>query len=458
MNVLNRNQRMLAYVIVHALICWMALWLMPGAPVVMTIAVMELLTVSAIYFYRCQPFHLNSGEVVIAIASALISVMIIANVYYFTTYSGGTDFHPVLNNFDALRNWRASTMLLNGVPGQVAESHGFYPYIYSFFLWFTGPSVTAASLVSMMLILASLVLTGKIAYNLSRDKKVALVAMILTASVCYWLHAGAIIVKDAWVITAMALAGVALSRVNAASLYWMAGSVVMLFLGRPNSLLMLICGLILLWYHYRRDKERRQFFIQSIVLCVLAWVIITWLDFAPHVSVQVVSDYNPNIDYGKPNQQGLLNIVGTEDIDLWHKLLYLPLSCVVQFFIPFPWNFMRDTTFGFSYMYAHFGYPWYLFGGLVIYYLIFMSRGGRGRQSWFLAWAVICWLIPCFMFGGTISRYALPTVALFAPFAAMALLRDYKNRRFKIFFIIFVVLIAITLSVAYHLQMSAMAS
>lgn len=37
-------------------------------------------------------------------------------------------------------------------------------------------------------------------------------------------------------------------------------------------------------------------------------------------------------------------------------------------------------------------------------------------------WSLVCWLIPCYLFGGTISRYGLMAVPTVAPAVALAVL------------------------------------
>ena len=44
-------------------------------------------------------------------------------------------------------------------------------------------------------------------------------------------------------------------------------------------------------------------------------------------------------------------------------------------------------------------------------------------------WAMLCWLIPCYLFGGTISRYGLMAVPLVAPAVSMAALGPKRSLR-----------------------------
>lgn len=71
-------------------------------------------------------------------------------------------------------------------------------------------------------------------------------------------------------------------------------------------------------------------------------------------------------------------------------------------------------------------------------------------------WALLCWLSSCVLYGGTISRYGLTSVALFAP-AVVVCLSDYGRRRsFRVWLSIFAVTLFVVLCVAYRLQMSAL--
>ena len=113
---------------------------------------------------------------------------------------------------------------------------------------------------------------------------------------------------------------------------------------------------------------------------------------------------------------------------------------------------LRDIDFGISLVYAHIAYPWYLFGGTAIYYTFFDLRRSPALMRAIFLWGVIIWLIPCWSFGGTISRYGLMAVPLLAPAVSLTLTRSLRRRSFIIFSSLFILLVAITLLVCHHLQ------
>ena len=184
------------------------------------------------------------------------------------------------------------------------------------------------------------------------------------------------------------------------------------------------------------------------LFCLAHFVYIT-----PRTDIVAGVVNNDAVSFTEPRHQIYASLIGEYHLlPAWRRILLMPFTAAVQFFIPFPWNWLRDIDFGISLVYAHIAYPWYLFGGTAIYYTFFDLRRSPALMRAIFLWGVIIWLIPCWSFGGTISRYGLMAVPLFAPAVSFTLTRSLRRRSFIIFSSLFILLVAITLLVCHHLQ------
>lgn len=434
----------------------LSLCLMPGAPPVSTAVTMIVLSMAGVMGLHRAHVATSASCTMLIIASTVLAVGVIANVWYFTTLSGGTDNMPVLHNIDARRTWGDAMYYLGQSTTRSYPSHGLTGMIYAGIFAFTGPSITAGLLASMAMTLITLVCAAILGVRLSGDRTMAWKTMMATAAICYLMASGMILIKDAWVIAAIALSSVALTDMNSyKSLAPLTISMAILMFMRPNMILAVLVGVTVFTITSRQQLSRRMLTIAGVMLIIgiIFWIIPTRLHFtAPAIDVMTESlagrdDVVDTTGWHKP----YYDIVGNNS-SIGHRLLMLPLSIAVQFFIPFPWNFMRDVPFGLSQIYAHVAYPWYIFGAIFIYYLLIGRRHIDRRYMALSIWATIIWLAPCWTIGGTASRYALPAVALLAPAVVQTWNICHNKRSFKIFMTIFAVLAVITLLICHHVQ------
>ncbi len=441
--------------LVHIAVVSGALYFMPGAPFVSTLTTLALLPILTIRVYRHTSGHSSKGEVVLCLAATLLSLGLIANVYSFTTSAGGTDASPILHNSDALRNWNDALYYLGVNADRSPLTHGMYGAIVSIVMRLTGISVTAALMISVAATMVTLLCTSTLAVNITARRGDGWRAMALTAAICYLMASGVILVKDAWVIAAVALAAVALSRFELSwrTMLLMIVSSAMLALSRPNMLPAILLGVMIMLPVRRHDRTRLTAAAIAATIIIIAWTIPTALALSPDASRVIAGHEALGIKFDHAQQAPYYALVGDYmQLPLWQRVLLMPFSATVQFFIPFPWNFLRDTTYGLSQIYAHVSYLWYAFGGVIIYYLLFARRGSGKPLRLLTLWGVLIWLVPCWCFGGTISRYALPAIPLLAPAVLYTLSSHRATRKFKIFCLTFATLVIATLLICYHLQ------
>lgn len=393
----------------------------------------------AVYGFLCGGAS-RLGAYVLLGAATLLSIGIVVNVNYFTIGSGGTDAAPVLYNSDAWRTWNDALFHLDAGGEAIPPTYGMYGGIIAVVMSLTGISVTAGLMVSMAATLMSILCSGIIAWRLIADRRIAAVSMACCAAVCYFLTSGTLLIKDAWVCASFAIVGVGFASSGDGSCRRIVLPVyigaVMLLLVRPNMLLAMAIGTVMCILPAAVDAEGRRKAWTYIGLCagfcILLWGVGNIAQITPDAGGIInIGMSNEWIRYDAPNQLAYYNIIGDySDLPVYYKVMMLPVTAAVQFLIPFPWNWGRDIIYGPTSFYAHIAYPWYLFGLMAFYYLFYGRHEYDMTVPYFrmktvtrlVLWSLVCWLIPCYLFGGTISRYGLMAVPTVAPAVALAVL------------------------------------
>lgn len=435
---------------------------MPGMPLVW-VGAMWMITVSAVVAYGATRAYTWQGMVVMYVAATLVSAGVIADVWYYTVHSGGTDSAPVLLNVDIHRNWKQAVDFMESPDWRLNRIRPF-AYVPVAVIWLFGYSISACSLVSMALLMTSLVQLMIICRRLGLTRRQCTMVLIVMTCMCYWMSMGCILLKDAMTICAMLLAARSMMSAKPGAL--LLPAILMAAIARPPMCGMLVLGLVITFPFRAPDKGRTALVrLTWAVVCLVPWYYIN------HIGVPTSpADYSgmQNTIMNEavaPQHYAYYSIFGNIGVmPLWQRLLLTPLTAGVQMLVPFPWNWLRDLEFGPSFVWAHFAYPRYAFEAVFIYFL-FMSRDYWRRYAtdsrrvmlyMLVMWALLCWLSSCVLYGGTISRYGLTSVALFAP-AVVVCLSDYGRRRsFRVWLSIFAVTLFVVLCVAYRLQMSAL--
>ena len=435
---------------------WLIIWglwcIFPGLTAPNCIA-LSTIAVGVVILSGNMPFPSRTSQIIFATIAAMLFTGVILNAWYFTTYLGGTPRDPVLINPDASMWWKEALFRLNQFDGEPAHfSHGLYGCVLAAVLAIFGITVGTALIWSATLILAALFMTAILTFKLSRNNISTFVAVIATASVCYWLSMGSLILKDAFTILAFLIAGYGFVCYKTKFLGLSALAAVMLFFSRPSYILMLVVGAFVVGFR----RGNKLWALSSAAICLSVWILSLFLIVANFYQV-ISTDPSTKVLFDAPNQMAFYNIVGDySQLSFFRKILLLPFSAAVQFLIPFPWNFDRDIPFGLTQFWCHIAYPWYLFGFAAVGFLVSHWKDRFSLTYRLAFWALVCWLVPCFIFGGTISRYGLPFVALFAPAVASFLIKEHSSRIFRVCLVVYCLAMAVILIIAHHIQISAL--
>lgn len=434
------------------LIVLVALALWPGASAVTVLCAFTAVgALAACAFAGCR-WRSRAGAFLLLAALTLLVCGVIMNVNYYTVCSGGTLTHPVLQNTDADRAWWCAVALIKEdvVPGTFTG----YPTYAAIMLF--GRDIFVAIMVDVLCCLLALVAVGELAWRLTGCRRTAFGAMLAMSLMCYFMVQATLLIKDVPLTLGMASLALGLVRLRQRTpregVSWalIAVSVVIASVYRPNILFFYIPGAVIAGVSRRPDLR----FAVVMALCVVAWFAMDTL-LQKNPDPVALAAGSPKYDFAQVKTMVWDRITGEySGFPVWKKLLLLPASVVLQFLIPFPWNFARDMVFGPTLAVAHFGYTWYLAGGLFLYWLVMLARRSPALMVRLALWAILLYVATAYAFSGRISRYCLPYLPLIMPAVAYTVVTSWRDRRLWRWMGIFAALMAAALVVCHHLHTS----
>lgn len=414
--------------------------------------------VGGVAVMRCAMGRQSLAETIFVVAVMLITIGIMLDANMFSTGQGYSDSFPLLINEDAYRSWINANAFYEGNWRTAPLVWNLYGAILAITFIPFGPSIAMALTVSMIAGAVTLLLTTLTAWRLTRSRVVATAALGATAMVAYLMVSATILVKDIWVVMGFAIAAYGLCQWRRTTLWWALGAILAVSFARPNVVLELLVGIIIMALVTPRTQRSRWPFIAAVtVIGLVVMFVAKSMAVTPTIRYQL-SNSHPFAENTAEDRVAFFNMLG-EDAphSPLQKIILFPILALVQFIIPLPWDFGGDAEFGLTLYMAHFSYPWYLFGAVVVFYLCAAKRSAGDKRLLALTlWGVFCWLIPVYVALGTVPRYALCAVPLMAPAVGAVLVRCRKRRALWIWLAVFAVLMAIGLTIVYHIQHSVM--
>ncbi len=415
-----------------------------------------------------------AGWYTLLIATSILISGIILNLEHFSNifYDAlngkytGTQING-LTNPDSMRYWNdALYHFSDGREGSPTWFHQQgYGLIISLMWQLCGQSIVYPLLLNALLILLAIILCGKIATRLiDGNKDVMTVSMVMTASICYFLNSGTVILKEAPLCFAFALSLYGLTLIvkptEKHKVHFLLWTSVIIGLSlvailRYTFLLYLILAIPFL-YIKRRSLSLDIIAVSSISLMIFFAARLIIAAHSPSISEPDIISGNGlsnNFFYSNPQHAAYNTIMnGYFDYPWWEKAALLPVTATVQFFVPLPWGFDLYSNYAPTLAYARIGYPWYIVGGLAIYTLVFCRKHANSEIFRFLLWACAMWFATAYLFAGTVSRYTLPLIPAIIP-AAVYAYYDLRQRKHPFLFVgIYIMLVAIILLIAHHIQ------
>lgn len=424
--------------------------------------------------YSKSSIRNSVGQYALLAVAFIMAIGIIINIWQFTEVMGGTVSHPLLVNTDSSRYYNMALAIYDGYGYDISVANVGYPLIISAIWKITGITILVPLFVNMLFTLISIVLSAFISVRLldnvfnDANKKIGAIAIILTGACCYYVGCGMVILKEPSIYLGIALTGYVLTSIYKDNIVkeshkrclldislFTVGAVLLAF-NRVGFCYLIIIGIFML-VSYKSKHALRKALIMFTIICGMS--VIGVVNFTPGIGFQanIVQGESLNQEYMTSGQQRAYgNIVGDYfNYPTWKRVALLPVSIATQYLIPFPWNFMRDTPFGYSQIYSHIAYLWYCIGALIIFFYIFVLWSKKNEIILWSLWAMICFMVPAFLFAGSVSRYWLPFLPLLVPCGIYSIFSLYNSKRkktFKIFASVYVILLIITLLVCYKLQ------
>ena len=420
--------------------------------------------------YNKSNFADDSGRLVLLFAATILASFIILNVHTYVTYPDYSSSSPWLVNHDAKRHFSQSLGLYDGTLSIKNIPHPSLPLITAGLWKLLGVNIIYPLAANMLFTLLAIILGGRLAATLLHDKihamtasRISTVAMLLNTAVCNFMVHGSLLLRESVIYFSLTLVMLSLCNLFTDKgmkpiFTFLAGTVLLVF-SRSHLLFFVLAGIMT--FLIRKPSRNIKIAIIALLIvcsCYIANELITGYD-SKYISPtdimtngQVMSDNYLNLN----RHNAYKNIIGNYyDKSPLSRAFMLPVTAAVQFFIPFPWNFMRDISFGFSQFFSHISYPWYAIGGIIIFYYLFLwHKRGTPLRLWAL-WVLICYLVPAYLYAGSVSRYVLPFVPFMIPLAIYSLhyIKKHKPKRLvSTYAIVYCLLVGGTLFTCYILQ------
>lgn len=443
--------------------------LLPGARLSFLLPAAFAVGALSVLMYGHTRFYTPAGMMVIMAAYTLVVCGIIWNVNFYTEVSGGSYSAPVLVNNDARTDWELAVHRAFGVPLTMFDGFmgvRYYGYIIQGLIVAFGCDIGVPLIFNSLCYVLLLILIGAIAWQLTANRAVATATMAVGALMCYLMVQATVLIKDVPLTMCVAAAVLVMvkwhkgDKVSLSDMCLLAVALAGIAFLRANFLLMLLLGVALFSIRPGRNqvilKVDVRFIWLGFVVVAIFFVMHTFFTF-PTVAENVDAHYGTGVFVHHQNVRAWDRML-TDDYEamsIWRRLLWLPASVIVQFLIPFPWNFARDMIFGPTECVAHFGYFWYYAGAVLLYWIFALQRRSAAGMRLLVLWGVLLTVATAYMMSGRVSRYCLPYLPMLLPAVGWVLAVHTRRRSLWIWLGVFTVLLVPVLIVCHHLQSSA---
>ena len=362
---------------------------------------------------------------------------------------------------------------LNKYDGRVEAGRIIFPgfSLLMLGLWkIFGLSVVWPQAMNMMFTLTSVVLTGMttrrlLAHRVSVSPQVLLSGgMALSYLLLYYLVMGTAILKEASVFISISMAGYALAAMGAddkerhkpwRELLLFALACALFGLVRTTYLYFILLGVfVMTMAHPRRNWRISLAMVVMVGLGLLGGDMLSAYSFDRHAEIAGGGWNMQRFYVDSESQRFYHDMLDYYFLDnVWHKVLMLPVTMSVQFFIPLPWNYYENPSLINSL--ARMTYGWYFIGGTALFYFAFASWRRDLNMGWWAWWAALSYAAIAYLMAGSVARYVTPIQPLFIPVAIYVLCRLWEGRwrkAYLIWVITLVVLIALALCLCLEIQ------
>lgn len=409
----------------------------------------------------------EKGALVLAAAGLALVVWAFCNIYGWTEAVGHALSNPEISSDDN-SYFRWALHYYDGSVEEIDTKFIGFPLMILISWQIFGVSIVWPIAINVMLTLLTIVLTGQMAGRalegrVKADRPyITFLAMLGTVLLCYWMSHGAMLLKEPLTYFAVALAAYAIARMKAVraesggrmwtdiALFVIA--IAILSISRTGVIYFVMAGVALALIDNRR-MWRYGTTLMGISLVGIGMGIYWSNGFSAEVQMRIVAGANAGGDimhhvykahgaYGEAMSHYFA-------LPAWQKLLLLPVTCIVQLFIPFPWPSVEGLSIGS--LATRFQWGWYAIAGVALFY-IFRLSWKKQSLGWWALWPFVCFAAAAFSTGGAVSRYILPYQPLFVVVAVWVVCKYREGqwrRSFRIWLATYALVVAAILLYCY---------
>ncbi len=406
------------------------------------------------------------GALVMSVSGIMLVIWAFSNIYGWTHEVGRTLANPDLHCDDALYfRWA-----LNHFDGSVAEPQtkfvGFPLMILLSWRLF-GASIVWPIAINVSLTLLTIVVSGQMAGRVLARRltatrtQVTVLTMLGVAVLGYFMSHGPMLLKEPLTYFSVALAAYALARMKSLDAahdgpVWRdvvcyTVAVMVMAVTRMSVVYFLMIGVLLTLADNRKMWRYAAALLAVSVVGVGLGVY--WSNgFGSEVQMRIVAGtdimkeiYLAHGAYGEMMSHYFQQ-------PMWQRLLLLPVTCAVQFFIPFPWPSAETAeTLSVSLLATRFQWVWYAVAGLALFYL-FTQSYKKQSLGWWALWPFVSIAVVAFVTSGSVSRYTLPFQPLFVTIAVWVVCKYREGQwrgTFRIWCACYAMVVAAVLAYCY---------
>lgn len=339
-----------------------------------------------------------------------------------------------------------------------------------------GVNVVWPQALNLMFTFLSVVFTAKLTRRLlshrvsASPRALVTGGMLLTSSLTYYLILGTAILKEGSIFFSIAMAAFALSSLTTSDderhhpyqdLLLFALACILMGLVRTTYLYFIALGVVIMSItHLKRNWRFTLCLLVIVGLSLFLGEQLSRYSFDRHAEI-VTGGWNMQRTFviGKSQQfyHDVLNYYFL--YSGWHKVMMLPLTMSVQFFLPLPWyNYEEPSLIN---AFSRFTYGWYLIGGTSLFYYFFISWRRNENMGVWPWWPAIAFAALAYVMAGSVARYVTPILPLFVPIAMYVLCLVYEGHRRKAFirwWIVLALVIAVVLLLCLEIQQGTISS
>lgn len=376
----------------------------------------------------------------------------IININYYLAETGDAS-RPVLYNYDSWCTWLVAT-------GQRNEIVEVYTVLSRAVFNSVGADINLSLLFCTACYGPAIAVTAAITKKLTASDRTAALAALITLSNCYLLAQATILLKDVpttlgFAICTWGMLKLAEKPLSAQSWALTLVGAVLIFVFRRLGMLMILAVPAMIWLSRPRIKTLIAYCLFALLCLGALWYTVSQtstLNAAQIAGASIKGEAWLTMPPMETPTTAWWQGINGASTSLWRKLLWTPIACGVQFFVPFPWGWCKDIIYGPAHAIARVGFPWYLAGGMIIYYLIWCWRRSPSLLRAITIAGIILYAATAFYDMGRASRHALPILPLLIPAAAFALNTSFRIKSFRIWMAAFAGVCILVLFIAYRLH------